>query len=124
MAASIGSISVLRMEGRVTPMAENVEVYHRPGVDGVGLWKTGKTAPVSYIITEADVSNVGDHVNAAKALAGTLVTVTHGDGSSASNVAVIAPPEFLSARAITNVMGGLVGGAYLVRLRWSLQATG
>lgn len=120
---SIGGVTVLRMDGRVTPLAKTLEKFRRPGINGVGLFDLGTDAPSVVVMTVADVASAATHVASCKALAGTLVTVVHPDGESITNVAVMAPPEYVSSKKVGTPVGGTSAGAYLVTMRWLLQAT-
>lgn len=122
MPTSIGSLNVLSIRGRVTPRGAALREDTRDGVDGHCYIQIGARAPVSNLITVTDVADVNTHVSAAVALKGTLVTVTHGDGSTVANVTVL-DVACVSSVAVKTPVGGLSAGAYLVTLAWQVQAT-
>lgn len=122
---SVGSITTLTMQGRVSTLQQSMEEISRRGVDGVAFVKVGKRAPASVVTTETDVANssaIASHVNACVALVGTLVTVTQPDGTTVPNVLILGV-EFVTSKYFSRPVGGVAAGNYIVTMRWHLQAT-
>ena len=122
---SIGGYEFITIGGRLTPEAEELVPFNRPGVDGTGYVKVGARAPERDFIAERDFDNATDltsAINTYTALRSTLVTVVDDVGVSASNVMVL-EVEVVSSRTVANAVGGITAGNYLLRIRFRLQMT-
>ena len=120
---SVGSVTVMTMQGRVSPPGDTVEEITRRGVDGHAYVKIGKRGALSTLVTLLDVSGssgVSTHVNAAAALRGTFVTVTDPCANTFANVLVL-DVEFIGSKFIATPVGGVSAGNVLVTLRWTVQ---
>lgn len=122
MATSIGTVNFLTMRGRVAPAGMSLREESREGLNGHAYLKVGNRAPVSQLVTTADVNDVSTHVNACAALKGTLVTVVQPDGSSVSNVAIL-DCAVIDIRKLGTRVGGLGAYQYFVTMVFQVQAT-
>ncbi len=125
MSCSIGGISMIRINGRCTPIAEAADEYTRYGTDGHGAHKIGRRAPEAILTSVRDVdgdAGVVAHVNNCAALKSTLVTINHGDGTRATNV-LIREVEFVNADVVAQSIGGVTAGNRLVTMRWTCRMT-
>jgi len=124
---SIGSIELLTLSGAVNPgTGEQVEEITRPGVDGVAFRRIGKRGIPFRMQSVTDVSssyNAQNHINACKALQGTVIDIEDATGRTWSNYIVLrAQPT--NTQKVTGASGGLTSSpAYLITIAWTLQAT-
>lgn len=58
MVYSIGQFAFISLTGEVEPLKEEIEIVRRPGVDGVGLWKTGSRGRPHTLVSGVDVADV------------------------------------------------------------------
>ena len=113
------------MSGRVTPRGTTVIDSTPDDEDGHEYAQLGARAPESLLTTELDVTTdagITTHIDACKALQGTLVTVADPHGQSRANVMVLEVQVASTQRGRTAV-GGINGGTRWVTMRWRVQAT-
>lgn len=87
MADSVGSISVIRLEGSLVPPGQTVAEFTDPGVNGVGFKKMGIRGPRSKIggrVAATDASAVVSLRSSLAAMKGTAQTIVK-DGASYTN---------------------------------------
>lgn len=105
----------------LAPLMRVMEVT-RPGVNGVALQQVGKRSAPVTITTEADVDTLSTWIASAKALVGTIVTVTAPDARSIPYVFVHdVQIDWNATRKALKASGGLTSGLWFVRAVWVLQ---
>lgn len=126
MMPSIGAYSFVTFRGSINPLAEEIEIITRPGVDGVAAKQMGKRAQAATILTEVDVLDAAaltTLVAGYRAIRGSLVTVVDGAGRTHTNI-LVADVRHVRTQGITAHAGGLVADStLLVGAEWVLQAT-
>lgn len=124
--ASIGGYTQITIRGAVdTGAGENLENITRPHVDGIAFRKIGKRGRPVEVVTVVDVASgsaAKTEFENYEALQGTLITVVDDAANSWANVAVLSVHR-AGIRAVTTPVGGVRGGAWLLRCRWTLQHT-
>lgn len=60
MINAIGPYSFVAMSGRLDVPTEQIDKIKRPGVDGIGLWKTGRRAEQSQVRTVIDATTLSE----------------------------------------------------------------
>lgn len=125
---SIGAITVDVMRGRPAPMGESTAEITRPGVDGVAIRKTGQRSAPATIRTVKGIAagtsgaDLKTHIEACRALMGTLVTVTDGFGIAWTNV-LIKDVQIEEEAALLIVGAAAASPDTVVRHTWTVQAT-
>lgn len=121
--SSIGSETFVSLEGLPIPLGERPEEVTRPGADGHAYRKSGKEAPevrLRSTVDVADAATAHSKVTTYLGMRSTIVDVVDDTGETWTNVLIVEVAPEMPQKVATPV-GGLNGGAYVVRARWRLR---
>lgn len=124
---AIGGYTFASFSGEMCPgNGVTIEEITRPGVSGVAYRQVGSKGEASKVSTVADVSSAAlaaALITAYRALQGTQVAVTDGNGITWSRVIVVAakPGKVQAARALVGGLLGPTATGWLVPCDWVLQ---
>jgi len=125
MTATIGTSTFLSLSGILDSAGEQVELFSRPGVDGVGAALVGSRAEPVDCISQRDVDDAAAVLTTIaeyKAYLGTVQTVIDERGATITNVLVLRVTP-IRAQAIKSAVGKLSTTAgFLLICRWTLLA--
>ena len=119
----IGALTFLILDGRVQPMAGDIRVAERDGIDGHEAYQIGERGPISTLRTIKRFSSASDlksHEDASAALRiADPLTVIYMDGQSRSNVQV--ENVVTTAAKYSPVVVASGSGNYLIKQTWSVR---
>lgn len=120
------TLTFVTFKGENAPLGERVEIFKRPGVDGHGFRKIGKSSDPRRFRSLFDVLNaaaVKTQLQAYKAFIGKAVTFTDELGNAWTNVVVV---DVMQADAYQSpvIVGGLTeNSTHVLYCDWILQFT-
>jgi len=121
--ASVGSESMVTLDGVASGATEILENISRPGVDGTAYRKAGAKArefSMRSVVDVADFAAAEVKLTAYRALVGTYVTVTDSRGVAHDDVLVLSMQP-LQIRQTAVLVGGINAGTVLVDAAWRLR---
>ena len=126
MADSVGSISVIRLIGPLSPNGQTVAEFTDPGVDGVAFKKMGvrgRRTQLTGLVAAADASAVSTLRTSLAALEGTIATIVK-DGATYSNYLIHAA-EVSDGVAVRSAVGADgTGNTRLCEVAFEVQYAG
>lgn len=119
----IGSHAFITLGGTISPAGEEVETWHIPGVDGLGVRTVGKRAPEHTLLPIKDYATSSarnDAIQELMDLCGTIQWVIDDTGNMAKCV-IIDVRQARPPRNVKSATGGVNNGDYLLFMRFRVR---